>query len=252
MTGLIERVESIIASRPDLDPSLGTLTRRLTSDYALIDESHVSPEETAIFITCQTNDNKDRTYAAAAALARRMPEVPVFIDDMPAMGNWHDGYEAVRRELVAVLPNPLRPVKFPTGQYNTYTEALGLVEAAIMAEKRKNLVVVSPPMHQIRTFVTHVSVLQNVHQTFEPITNIFNLPCADYSDAEWEQVVRHSQGQDGKTRMQWLETELSKVAGKDKYANTNEPSRILSYMDARDARMAKGSERPPVRSSQQA
>ncbi|GEM_PF-3127510 len=239
MSGLLERVESIIAKNPDLDPALLKLTERLILDRKIIEcvREMFSQDNAAIYIMSGTNDNKCRMYFAAAELARSMPDVPVFIDDLPIMGDWYDGYEAERKELAGMFPNPISSIQLPLGQYNTYTEAIAIIREAVIAEKRSNLVVVAPPMHQIRALTTVVSVLQNIHPALEPVTNIFNLPCEDYSDNEWEMVVRHSQGVGGKTRMQWLETELSKVAGKDKYANTNAPSRILEYMDVRNSRI---------------
>lgn len=240
MADLIKRVEQIISRRADLNPLLLTLARRLIGDRTLIADVHesFSSEDTAIYITGQTNENKERTYRAAAELAQNLPHVPVFIDNMPRMDDWHDGYEAEREALGRMFQNPIRPIQFPAGQYNTHTEALGLMEAATR-ERRTNLIIVSTPTHQIRAFGTHVSVLQNRHPSLEPTMNIFNFSCIDYPDAEWEQVVRQSgYYSTRKTRMQWLETELSKVAGKDRYDIMNDVGRILAYMDARDKRVA--------------
>jgi len=213
MPNLLERVESILIKRPDLNPLLKNLAQRIVKDEEIIECSResLSCNRTAIFIANNTKDNKSKVYHTAARFACRMPEVPVLIGDMPPIGDWHDGYDSERSELAHMLPNKIFPVKLPSKQYHTYTEALGLIEAAVIAEKRTNLIIISHPLHQIRAFVTTVSVLQNEYRPLESSTHIFNLSCSDCSDIEWESDVRHSQGQGGKTRMEWLEIELSKV-----------------------------------------
>jgi hypothetical protein len=109
---------------------------------------------------------------------------------------------------------------------NTLTES----EALIQFAKEKgfgDLVVVSPPFHQLRAFMTAVSVALRIHPKLE----IYSFPGAAMP---WMEVAVHSQGTLQTSRRQLIHEELARINTYQKKGDLAQFETVLEYLNGRD------------------
>jgi hypothetical protein len=153
----------------------------------LCDQRPAGPVDGA-YLFCTTVDNQTSQFVAARRLIRdRIARCILILESKPMSG--YPGSIQFRKGLVksGLTKEQIRGVPAGTlSSINTLTES----EALIQFAKEKgvgDLVVVSPPFHQLRAFMTAVSVALRIHPKLE----IYSFPGAAMP---WMEVAVHSQG----------------------------------------------------------
>lgn len=188
---------------------------------------HVPPDGAYLF--SQTVDNEQSVFATAVDLINQRQVKQLLIpDSAPRCG--YPGFQAWQQALLGLGLQEANLAGVPTASYptlHTLIEAKALVRYA----KQKNITsvfVVATPFHQLRAFMTTVSVAL---QEF-PELRIYNrvgvaLP--------WHETVLHSQGTLECKRSDLIHSELERIERyqtKEDLAATDE---ILDYLVRRDS-----------------
>jgi hypothetical protein len=111
-------------------------------------------------------------------------------------------------------------------QLNTLTE----MEAFMDSAKRlgwKDIILVAPPFHQVRVFITAVSVAARKY----PEAKIYNQVGISLS---WLERATHSQGTLKGTRREFIHTELDRIQKYFAKGDLVHPSVALDYLNKRD------------------
>lgn len=182
----------------------------------------------AVYLFAQTADNQQSVFdtglaTAAAGLAGR-----ILIPDSDAMAGY-PGFRAWRRELLALgLPEKML-AGTPTSAFDTLhtlIEATALVQHARTHQVNK-LLIVAPPFHQLRAFMTVVTVLRQEL----PELRVYNRVGRSLP---WHEVVVHSQGTLQCQRRELIQSELDRISRYQQKGDLAPKDEILSYLNWRD------------------
>lgn len=183
----------------------------------------------AAYVFGQTPDNEASTLGAAAELIARGVAARLLIPESEPWGGYA-GHEHWRRVLpslgvparcVATVPTP------GCGNLNTLTEAESLAKV-VAAEGWKDVLIVAPPFHLVRAFVTTASVV--VRRL--PAVRVY---AAAGLPQPWAEQAVHSQGTLRAARSELLASEYGRLVRYCQQGDLLGPAGILDYLDRRDA-----------------
>jgi len=111
---------------------------------------------------------------------------------------------------------------------NTYTESLALVRFAT-AKHWKCLVVIAPPFHQLRAFVSVVSAVRKIDAKIRVFNQVGDwLP--------WNKTVFHSQGILRRTRLELIAEEMRLIKRYTRKGDLLSADEVLKYLAWRNKR----------------
>ena len=192
----------------------------------LYDPLPEAPTEGA-YLFGQTVDNEQSVFATAVDLINRHQARRLLIpDSSPRCG--YPGFRAWHQALVGLGLGETTITGIPTASYptlNTLIEAVAVVRYA-RQENITSIFVAAPPFHQLRAFMTTVSVAL---QEF-PELQIYNrvgmaLP--------WPETVFHSQGTLECRRSDLIHSELERIERYQAKGDLASTAEILDYLNQR-------------------
>ena len=188
------------------------------------------PKEPAdgAYLYCQTIDNQQSVFLAARWLAAHGLSSRILILEADAMSGYPGGAQC--REQLRAPGLPAETVHgVPAGEIssiNTLIESEALVRYC--KQKRYGSVyVVSPPFHQLRAFMTLVTVALREH----PQLSIYSHPGATLP---WMETVAHSQGTLQAPRRQLIQEELTRISIYQQKGDLARFEDVLDYLNRRD------------------
>jgi hypothetical protein len=185
-------------------------------------------EAEGAYLFGQTVDNQLSVFETGVNLVRQRQAKQVLIPDSapqcgyPGFQAWHQALSASGLGEADVTGIPIAPCS----GLNTLTEAQSLVRYA-RANGMTRIFVVATPFHQLRAFITTVSV---VSREF-PDLRVYNrvgtaLP--------WDQTVLHSQGMLQCTRSELIQTEMARIERYRRKGDLVSEAQVFSYLQWRD------------------
>jgi hypothetical protein len=187
------------------------------------------PENTfdAAYLCCQTSDNQQSVFLTARSLVTHGYASMILILKAKAKSGY-PGYDHWRRELrdTGIANDKIVAVPIEdTPSLNTLLESRALVAYAKNRHLKK-LAIVSSPFHQLRAFMTAVTVALRIF----PTLSIYSHPG---QTLPWCQQVVHSQGTLKAKRYDLIEEELKRIEtyqAKGDLASYNE---VIDYLNKR-------------------
>ena len=184
------------------------------------------------YLSCTTRDNQASVFPMAKRLLDQSLAAQTFILNAEALSGY-PGVDQCREALIktGIAPHQIQfvPIKAPTS-LNTLIESQALIRFARKCAV-KSLIVVSPPFHQLRAFMTAVTVALQEY----PELAIYSCPG---KPLPWLENAIHSQGILKAPRRQLIQEELARIR---KYQDKNDIAAyedVLDYLAHRDRRIA--------------
>ena len=176
----------------------------------------------------QTQDNQNSVFLAAKnILAKKLSKKILFIDSEPISG--YPGFSTWKKELnkLGIQYNDMVGVQIiKTNSLNTLIESQAIVNFAAQ-KKYRSLYVVSSPFHQLRAFMTMVTVALNNY----PDLLIFNYTGISLP---WLAKVAHSQGTLLGTRKDMIKAEFKRIEKYKRKGDLSSENDIIEYLNRRD------------------
>jgi hypothetical protein len=190
----------------------------------------IRPNEPAegVYLFAQTEDNQASVFSGAQRLLNQALIRKIYLIKTGAKSGY-PGFEAWRAQLLALKidPKQLHGVEAEdTPSLNTLIEAQALIRFA-KRESLTSLYVMAAPFHQIRAFMTAVTVALSEYPTLK----IYSQPGATLP---WHQEVSHSQGIVIAKRNDLIKGELKRI---EKYQHKGDLAGladVLDYINQRD------------------
>lgn len=181
----------------------------------------------AIYLFGQTSDNEHSIFQAAERIWREgLAQRILFAaseprSGYPGFGPWFNALRqiGIPEEMLLGVPTTEFPV------LHTLSEAQALLRFA-KAREFVRIGITAAPFHQVRAFVTAVSVAAAEYRN----CRLYSLPG---SPLPWHETVVHSQGVEQGTRFQFAGSELEKI---DRYREKGDlisDEMILAYLENR-------------------
>ena len=180
------------------------------------------------YLYCTTVDNQASIFQTARVLISQKIVARIFILDAQAMNGYPGVDQCSRRLRELGLPaDKIDCVPYGDAEsINTLIESQALVRFAKDREMR-SLILVSPPFHQLRAFMTAATVALKRH----PELAIFSHPGAAMS---WMESVAHSQGTLQAQRRQLIQEELIRIHTYQDKGDLARFEAVLDYLNRRD------------------
>jgi hypothetical protein len=177
----------------------------------------------------QTVDNQTSVFNTALDLVKENRIRQVLIpDSAPRCG--YPGFKAWHQALIAQGLNPSTISGVPTASFptlHTRIEAIALVRYA-KQENMSAVFVVAAPFHQLRAFMTTVSVALQEFPELRVYSRVGQtLP--------WYETVLHSQGTLECQRRELIHSELERIQRYQATGDLAPTAQILEYLGRRDA-----------------
>lgn len=185
-------------------------------------------EAEGAYLFGQTADNQLSVFETGVNLVRQRQAKQVLIPDSapqsgyPGFQAWHQALSASGLEEADVVGIPIAPCS----GLNTLTEAEALVRYAV-SNGMNRIFVVATPFHQLRAFITTVSV---VSREF-PDLRVYNRVGTALA---WHEAVLHSQGVLQCTRSELIHTEMARIERYRRKGDLVSADQVLSYLQWRD------------------
>lgn len=182
----------------------------------------------AVYIFGQTSDSQKTLFEAASNLYKNkdVDKIVICGEDertgYPGFRDWQ-----VRLTSFDIGQSDIIGLKTNDGTINTLHESQALVKLA-KEEKWKTIYIVTSPFHQIRAFITLVSVLKKSYSSF----GVFNRPAGAMA---WGEAVLHSQGILKASRAELIFHELKRIEEYHKKGDLVSYSEVLDYLNSRDS-----------------
>lgn len=190
---------------------------------------NIVPDQFVVYLFSETKDNQESSLEKVIVLRDAGGVSRITLCDGDT-NHGYPGFAAWKEYLVSrgVPEGEIMPVASPVTQTsaNTLTEAQALVRAA-KELGWSELVIIAPPFHQVRCFITMVSVLFDEYPELKVYNEVgVSLP--------WSEKVRHSQGVLQATRSELIHTELERIERYHEKGDLVSPETALAYLRARD------------------
>ena len=182
----------------------------------------------AAYLFAQTADNQQSVFDTGLALAAAGQADRILIADSGVMSGY-PGFQAWRQELLASGLPEKKLAGTPTSAFatlHTLIEATALVQYARMHHVHK-LLIVAPPFHQLRAFMTVVTVARREL----PELRVYNRVGGSLP---WQEVVVHSQGTLQCQRRELIQSELDRIDRYQQKGDLAPKDEILNYLNWRD------------------
>lgn len=183
------------------------------------------------YLSCTTFDNQASDFPMAKLLIDQSLVAKTLILKSGAISGY-PGVDQCRERLIktGLTPQQIQFVPLESStSLNTLIESQALIRFARKCDFN-SLIVVSPPFHQLRTFMTAVTVALREY----PELDIYSCPG---KPLPWLESVIHSQGILKAPRRQLILEELARIRT---YQNKNDIAKfedIIDYLAHRDSRM---------------
>ena len=180
------------------------------------------------YLYCTTVDNQASIFKVARVLVSHEIVARIFILDAQAMSGYPGAVQCQRRLLeFGLLAEQIDYVPYGDAEsINSLVESQALVRFA-KDRKMRSLILVSPPFHQLRAFMTAATVALKEH----PELAIFSHPGAAMS---WMESVAHSQGTLQAQRRQLIQEELIRIHTYQDKGDLARFEAVLDYLNRRD------------------
>lgn len=185
-------------------------------------------ETDGAYLYCTTVDNQRSVFQTAATLISHGMVSQVYILEATAMGGY-PGVDAFRIRLREFGLTAEQINGVPAGavtSINTLIESEAWVRFA-KAQGLCSLVVVSPPFHQLRAFMTAVTVAIREY----PELSVYSCPG---EAMPWMDAVVHSQGTLQAPRWQLIQEELRRIHQYQRKGDLARFEDVLAYLNRRD------------------
>lgn len=193
-------------------------------------DSPPPPPADGAYLFAQTVDNQESVLAAGRDLIDRGQVQNLLISAAGAVSGYPGGdrwrHELERRH---VPPLCLRAVKPPVDKIlHTRLEAEALIRHT-RTKGYKHLIVVSAPFHQLRAFMTTVSVALEQMPELKIYSQVGGV-------LPWHETVVHSQGRLTLPRSDLIQAELERIEQYQQQGDLAPTEAILAYLKQRDER----------------
>jgi len=192
----------------------------------LCDPTPLTPAYAA-YLFCTTEDNQPSVFQAAAEVLQQAQATRILILESEPMSGYPGDHQARQRMMHFGIPQdavdgvPLKRVE----SINTLVEAQALIDFA-RDRSVASLIVVSPPFHQLRAFMTTVTVALKEYPDISIYSRTgFALP--------WLETVVHSQGTLTAARRQLIQEEVARIATYQAKGDLAPFEAVLEYLDRR-------------------
>ncbi len=179
-----------------------------------------------VYIFSNTRDNQESVINTAVQLWKQREAAKIWVCDgttdsgYPGFSDWRD-----RLAQQGVNINCIEP-SMVSGNLNTLSEAEHLVKKA-EHENLENIFITSAPFHQLRAFITCVSVAVKRNSKLR----IYN---KTGTALDWLTVVAHSQGSLIGSRSELIRTEYERIIKYHRQDDLLHPAEILKYLNERE------------------
>ncbi|MEM7032738.1 MAG: YdcF family protein [Chloroflexota bacterium] len=193
---------------------------------ALCDEMP-STEIDAAYLFSQTRDNQQSALDTGVKLFEENKTQKILITDSEPRSGYL-GFSVWFQQLVQMGVPEENLQGVPTHDFpvlHTLAEATAVVRYA-KAQALKTLLVVSPPFHMLRAFMTTVSVALRDY----PSLKIFSQPGRTLP---WKEVVVHSQGTLNLVRHDLIHSEIERIATYQAKGDLAATQDVLAYLNQR-------------------
>jgi hypothetical protein len=179
------------------------------------------------YLYCQTVSNHESTFQSATSLLNSLLISKIFILQIEAKSGY-TGYDNWKHQLnlFGIAEDQIEGVNLKSAMLNTLTESEALVQFA-KQRSHSSLFVIAPPFHQLRVFMTAVTVALNVY----PKLKIYSFPG---TAMPWNENVLHSQGVLKAKRRQLIQTELERITKYQNKGDLASTESVLNYLNNRD------------------
>jgi len=178
-----------------------------------------------VYLFGQTSDNQISVLSRGMELWKKKLVASILIND-GEIKHGYPGFASWKHELLrmGVVENAILPLRsnILNENVNTYTEARALVLYA-RAHGWKRIYISASPFHQLRAFISTVSVLLREY----PSLCVYN---AVGTPLPWSETVRHSQGTLIGKRRDFLKTELESIYCYYLKGDLVPPEKVLAYL----------------------
>ena len=178
-------------------------------------------KQVPVYLFAQTSDNEASVLKRGAELFKKGIASEVIIsDDTEGTNKGYPGSKVWKQELKKLRIPAAKITVIPCkGLLHTLSESQALVS---YCKRQRNVIVVTPPFHQVRAFISMVSAIGN---GFVPTLRVYNRTGVSMP---WLAEACHSQGTLKTTRLQLVETELERILTyQDK--DYTDPGRLSGY-----------------------
>jgi len=180
------------------------------------------------YLYCTTIENQASVFQTARKLISHSVASRIYLLEAEAMSGYPGANQCRKRlrefglseEQIACIPIA------GADSLNTLIESQALVRF-FRDRGFRSLVVVSPPFHQLRAFMTAVTVALNLY----PELSIYSYPGATLS---WLSSVTHSQGTLKAQRRQLIQDELNRIQTYQIKGDLASFEDVLNYLNRRD------------------
>lgn len=183
----------------------------------------------AAYLFCTTRDNQASVFRAAGELTKQSTVSRfLLLDAGPISG--YPGFDSSRKGLEAegIFGEKIHGVpSHGARRIHTRIESEAMVRYA-KARDFRSMVVISPPFHQLRAYMTAASVALQEH----PDLAIYSRQGAAQP---WMENVTHSQGTLTAPRRQLIQEEITRIGTYQQKGDLENFEAVLNYMNRRDA-----------------
>lgn len=183
------------------------------------------------YLSCTTLDNQTSVFPMAKLLIDQSLAAQILILNSGSISGY-PGVDQCREELIKTGLTP-QQIQFVPHKLSTSLNTLIESQALIRFAKKcafNSLIVVSPPFHQLRAFMTAVTVVLQEY----PDLAIYSCPG---KPLPWLESVIHSQGILKAPRRQLIQEELARIRT---YQDKNDLAKcedVIDYLAHRDSRI---------------
>lgn len=182
----------------------------------------------ASYLFAQTTDNEDSALITGALLYKdnRAGLLGLYAGNDRAAG--YPGFNSWKEKLtrLGVHERAIFGIDIPDGNLNTLTEAMALVRES-KRRAFKTLRVTASPFHQIRCFISTVSIVLREYPELKVYSKV------GYA-MEWNKRVAHSQMTTIGKRSELIAGELDRINRYRKKGDLVSLDEIINYLDQRD------------------
>lgn len=187
------------------------------------------------YLFSETSDNEKSVFTAGEYMVRSgIVSELLLAHDTTGNNNGYPGGPKWKEQLVngGVPDSKIRLIPFTGELLHTLSESIDLIRLA-KKEKWKSLIVVAPPFHQLRAFISVVTALVDVGYPELKVYNVVGSPLS------WYEQARHSQGTLTAKRTELIHTELARIG---QYQKNGTPvpllstKRVLEYLSWRNSK----------------
>jgi hypothetical protein len=182
----------------------------------------------AAYLFAQTADNQQSVFETGLTLSRKNSVDKLLIPDSEPMSGY-PGFLAWQQQLLAAGLPAEKVAGIPTSSFSTLHT---LIEAKTLVNHARTcginrLFIIAPPFHQLRAFITTVSVLL---QDFSEL-RVYNRVG---KSLPWNETVVHSQGTLQCQRSELIQSELDRIERYRQKGDLAPEKEILNYLKWRD------------------